>query len=1149
MNARPDLERVLGALKDFQRDTVDHVFARMHDPQRPSRRFLVADEVGLGKTLVARGIVARTVDALWDSVDRIDIVYICSNASIARQNINRLNITGREDHRLPDRITLLPRDIRLLKNNKINFVSFTPGTSFQLKSSQGMSAERELLYWLLPDDWKQAEAGAITLLTGYADRGRFKSRVDTFRGSYSIDQELLTAFHVALAEEAQAARGKPQSLATRFRDLSSSLGRRTRLTLEESEARTAIISELRGILAAVCVHSLEPDLIILDEFQRFSDLLHGDDDASQLARKLFTFPDARVLLLSATPYRMYAVEEEAARSDHYTDLMQTVRFLLDDDAGTERFRRALQEFREGLFDYRVKAGRRLQELRDGVARELRSVMVRTERLAVTADRSGMLAEVPAMHCSIEASDLESFLGLQSLARELGHDDMIELWKSAPYLLSFMDDYRLKTDFTLEVEQGLEPESIVNRPGLLLSADDVRDFRPLDPANARLRSLAADTVGAGLWRLTWLPPSLPYYRPEGEFESAVTPTKRLVFSAWQVVPKVVSSLLSYEAERRMIGVEAGQPDSFTPEVRRRRGRRLDFVRSAERLGGMPVVLLMYPSLALAQQMDPLRWRIESGGACPTLAETLERGRRACADLLRNLPSASDSGREDDRWYWAAPVLLDAALDPDAAARWSDQADLASLWRQPPEEASSVVSDEISDTDDEPADDRWSEHVDELRKLLHGELELGRQPADLPEVLALAAIAGPGVCALRALTRISGGGERASSPELRNRAGWIAEGVRSLFNQPDVSEMLRQNAGEQPYWRVVLDYCARGCLQSVLDEYAHVLVEDLGLQGRGWRHIAGSVASRMAAVLKLRTANVMADTVAVNGDRLRMSDGIRFRSRFAVRYGARGAEDAAGARRELALRHAFNSPFWPFVLCSTSVGQEGLDFHPYCHAVVHWNLPSNPVDLEQREGRVHRYKGHAVRKNVARAHSADLALEQVDAYVDPWTALFEAARTTAPRQSDLVPFWVYPLENGARIERHLPMIPFSRDAARADALRRALTLYRMAFGQSRQEDVVRYLLAQVPAEEVGKVAADLCIDLSPDPSPHRSCSGQITPPGEDEEHDDRASSGPSLGDFRRLLDEFARIRPGASVRTCADFERLLDEFSRVWIPVVE
>ena len=89
----------------------------------------------------------------------------------------------------------------------------------------------------------------------------------------------------------------------------------------------------------------------------------------------------------------------------------------------------------------------------------------------------------------------------------------------------------------------------------------------------------------------------------------------------------------------------------------------------------------------------------------------------------------------------------------------------------------------------------------------------------------------------------------------------------------------------------------------------------------------------------------------------------------------------------MRAAFNSPFWPFVLVSTSVGQEGLDFHHYCHAITHWNLPSNPVDLEQREGRIHRYKGHAVRKNVADAFGAD-ALRDEDP--DVWETAFELGR---------------------------------------------------------------------------------------------------------------------------------------------------------------
>ena len=51
----------------------------------------------------------------------------------------------------------------------------------------------------------------------------------------------------------------------------------------------------------------------------------------------------------------------------------------------------------------------------------------------------------------------------------------------------------------------------------------------------------------------------------------------------------------------------------------------------------------------------------------------------------------------------------------------------------------------------------------------------------------------------------------------------------------------------------------------------------------------------------------------------------------------------------LRIAFNSPFWPFILATTSVGARSLDFHLYCKDIYHWNLPSNPVNFEQREGR--------------------------------------------------------------------------------------------------------------------------------------------------------------------------------------------------------
>ena len=58
-----DAAAILAGLKGFQRDTVEHVTQRFYG-ERPTRKFLVADETGLGKSLVARGVIARTIEHL-----------------------------------------------------------------------------------------------------------------------------------------------------------------------------------------------------------------------------------------------------------------------------------------------------------------------------------------------------------------------------------------------------------------------------------------------------------------------------------------------------------------------------------------------------------------------------------------------------------------------------------------------------------------------------------------------------------------------------------------------------------------------------------------------------------------------------------------------------------------------------------------------------------------------------------------------------------------------------------------------------------------------------------------------------------------------------------------------------------------------------
>ena len=144
----------------------------------------------------------------------------------------------------------------------------------------------------------------------------------------------------------------------------------------------------------------------------------------------------------------------------------------------------------------------------------------------------------------------------------------------------------------------------------------------------------------------------------------------------------------------------------------------------------------------------------------------------------------------------------------------------------------------------------------------------------------------------------------------------------------------------------------------------------------------------------------------------------------------------------------------MLATTSIGQEGLDFHNYCRKIVHWNLPSNPIDLEQREGRINRFECVAIRQNVAKRYG------NIDFEHDVWKEMFEEAarREKTSEASDLIPYWSL-TDTGddmVKIERMVPMYPFSRDRNSYERLIKILSLYRLTLGQARQEELLEYLL---------------------------------------------------------------------------------------------
>ena len=160
-----------------------------------------------------------------------------------------------------------------------------------------------------------------------------------------------------------------------------------------------------------------------------------------------------------------------------------------------------------------------------------------------------------------------------------------------------------------------------------------------------------------------------------------------------------------------------------------------------------------------------------------------------------------------------------------------------------------------------------------------------------------------------------------------------------------------------------------------------------------------------------------------------------------------------------------------MASTSIGQEGLDFHNYCRRIVHWNLPANPIDLEQREGRINRFECLAIRQNVADRYG-DGPFNK-----DMWSEMFQVARDTEKTDgcSDLIPFWgLKETEDMVRIERIVPMYPFSRDEISYERLIKILSLYRLTLGQARQEELLEYIFQNFDDAEEMK---DLFINLSP------------------------------------------------------------------------
>ena len=169
--------------KPFQRATIEAALRAFRD-RTGSRRFLVADEVGLGKTIVASGIVKRMSER---RVAPLRVFYVCSNLAIAAQNRARL-VSFLPDHERHtaiaevDRPSLMPAH-ESPAHGRVQVFSLTPDTALpsRHRRREGRVEERAFGLALLNELLPGTIPGLYRTLRVNVRPDRFKWSVDQYR--------------------------------------------------------------------------------------------------------------------------------------------------------------------------------------------------------------------------------------------------------------------------------------------------------------------------------------------------------------------------------------------------------------------------------------------------------------------------------------------------------------------------------------------------------------------------------------------------------------------------------------------------------------------------------------------------------------------------------------------------------------------------------------------------------------------------------------------------------------------------------------------------------------------------------------------------------------------------------------------------------
>lgn len=972
-----------------------------------SGRFLLADEVGLGKTIIARGVIrclmcklleqeiaGKSGEQIKNEADYyyFNVIYICSNTNIAKQNEEKLGLGKNEDEGWTNRASCLSwkvfnsskyevefqavlqdyykvygndhtyeslTRVKALKT-RLRILPMTQRTSIDIKG-RGKVEEREYLYRRIRD-----------FISAEASRGNedFEKMMGLYMTKCKCDEEFNKACNI-------------------IRD--SRNGAECEI---ENFCKTWQI--VRKGFAEITMDWLDCGLVIMDEFQNFKEIIgQASDDEESIIRKVLEQEsdgedrNPYVLMLSATPFRMY-MSKNADQDETDTDTAGTenasiydVCRFLEKGGGTNGMSvisSSLEAYKTALEKYSrsdSESKEQVLEKKNAFERQMGSVFTRMERINVLRElrEDGTDAEDTDKQ-EIGCGGIKALLDYTNELVEydtgngryhIGTGTATAYAERIPYVLSFMnrgnkqaggdDGYKIKGNFDKDVDAG--KIRYKNNSKCYILEDDFKDMSKtlgewhgvyekvleyiLDIESMDIDSMLKSGKYNGMTRedvllnhpgaarLLWVPSVVGWKELKGAFAEHKNFGKTIMFSDRVVVPRAMAGLISREVTRRLIWwiLKQEQDKSITEKELQ------DFQKSAKEI----------------------------------LEQILEQ--------ILGLVTGSEEDRE-----------------------WDNNGDegiikIKSVGRIFTTSASGLFA-------------VWS--------------EMGL-------------------------------------PIKRNKEGFALRDSGGTLQMDEDS--LRKS---------IIDYCEEGKLQYVLQELEYI-GDTVGVHE----------VKKIYITLYDQKEGRLNALIAKDGQKRTISS---IDTYYARCIGSSNDDDNVSSIADL--QAAFNSPFAPFVFATTSIGQEGLDFHNYADRIVHLSIPANPTDFEQREGRINRYNCLAVRKAVmewyGNKEETRICADDIPKLLDN---AFEAAKASLCEEGNqklncgIIPHWLVARKKDdnklevAGIKRLVPYFYNSSMMEKYHNMLKLLQLYRSVIGQADADELLERLMVNKKETDV----QELYVDFSP------------------------------------------------------------------------